>query len=427
MCRCAIKSRWTRRHYSTSRADGGAPRGLKRACRDAPASRPEVPRLAAGSKVSRSRTPRRGARRFTVRDDIGPEPGRSRGPRSARGTRGGRRSSKCAQARPATCTPSSPPLCRQAAAAIGRERGRPSRRSLLWQTVCGAVLELPASCSKAIRSSPASRRSCKRGLHVGKQLVIVHGLARRVPPSSLAGAARVLPAGGDARLRGDRRNPDATTPNAVGMSCYSTYCHAILLLRWPILRDDGAPDELADRWLAAVGARCSRTRSSARPRPVIVVDLDGSSPGTLRREPRRPRRARRCDSAILASSRPACGHALKRLAAARRPSSARQRSDARAVRRAAVASGRHWYQAQRRDDSAHAAIDARGGGVRARTSVSPAGPSTGGPARAAVVRELRSTSRRWARSPTTTATEDAERRWPWGAALGTLRWRARRT
>ena len=144
-----------------------------------------------------------------------------------------------------------------------REREAIDQAVSIWH----ALWEQYSACLKPLLEGDNELEGVKakilqRGLFVGKQLVLVHGLARRAtPPETLAGAPRVLPSRRDARLcrhRGDRR------PHSAG--CW----HVVLLDLQPraaarpgrSLRDERPPDRARRPLASASGAAsCFRTRS----------------------------------------------------------------------------------------------------------------------------------------------------------------------
>jgi hypothetical protein len=311
---------------------------------------------------------------------------------------------------------------------IGREREAAEQAIVLWQT----VWELYSSCLKPLLEGDPELAGVKakllqRGLHVGKQLVVVHGLARRVPPPSLWQELHAYYRLAEMLDCAVTAVSDDATPNAVGVSCYSTYSHAILLALADPCAMTVRQIELADRWLGQWARKVfpyAQQRESEG--PVIVVDLDGSSPGTL-----------------LASAPPAAGPSmrfgypgklatsvrgrLKRLAGGATPAELALGSDPSAEQCIALLShlDAHWYQAQHRDDdSGHAAIDACGGGVpgvyfrvagRTFDRQDPLGRlSYANSQHLATLGALTDYDRH---------KEDAERRWPWERLEGRYGWR----
>src|SRR6476620_6283993 len=116
----------------------------------------------------------------------------------------------------------------------------------------------------------------QRALYVGKQLIIVHGCARRVPSVDLwqelhayYRLAEML----DCAMAGVS---DHLMPDADGLSCYSTYSHALLLALADPYELTVRPIELADRWLGQWSRKVfpyAKQRESEG--SVIIIDLEG--------------------------------------------------------------------------------------------------------------------------------------------------------
>jgi cyclic-di-GMP-binding protein len=164
-----------------------------------------------------------------------------------------------------------------------RDREPAEQAIALWQ----ALWEQYSACLKPLLEGDPGLERVKakllqRGLHVGKQLVLVYGLARRLPPAALwpelhayYRLVEMLECAADAVS-------DPLLPNGVGISCYSTYSHALLLA----LADPCAMSikqiQLADRWLE-MWARKVHPATVKRDTegPVILVDLDAAAGATL--------------------------------------------------------------------------------------------------------------------------------------------------
>ena len=196
--------------------------------------------------------------------------------------------------------------------AADRELEAAEQAIALWQ----GLWEQYSTCLKPllegdIELAGVKAKLLQRGLSVGKQLILV--LRPRAPaPAALAvaGAPRVLPARRDARLRACTAVSDDLQPHAVGISCYSTYSHALLLALADPCAMTVRQIELADRWLGQWARKMfpyAQQRETEGP-----VDRRGPRPrspaGSLAIVPPRTRR-RRCASAIPASSRRACAAA----------------------------------------------------------------------------------------------------------------------
>ena len=149
---------------------------------------------------------------------------------------------------------------------------------------------------------------------------------------------------------------DELTPNAVGISCYSTYCHAPLLG----LADPPAMSirqiELTDRWLSQWARKVFPMRNNGR-RKVrsVLVDLDGRTGATLAAAaPGSPPRSMRfCYPGKLATS---VRGRLKRLAAGTSPAELQLGHDLSVEICTALLShlDAHWHQlprAKRRQQS----------------------------------------------------------------------------
>jgi len=159
-----------------------------------------------------------------------------------------------------------------------REHEAAEQAIAMWQ----ALWEQYSSCLKPLLEGDPELQGVKakllqRGLFVGKQLVLVHGLARRVPPPSLWQELHAYYRLAEMLDCTVAAVSDDLMPHAVGISCYSTYGHALLLG----LADGCALSvrqiELVDRWL---GQWARKLFPYAQQREtegaVLVVDLDGA-------------------------------------------------------------------------------------------------------------------------------------------------------
>jgi hypothetical protein len=167
--------------------------------------------------------------------------------------------------------------------AVDRELEAAEQALALWQ----ALWEQYSACLKPLLEGDPELAGVKpkllqRGLYVGKQLMLVHGLARRVPPPTLWQELHAYYRLAEMLECAVTAVSDNLIPNGVGISCYSMYAHALLLA----LADPCAMTvkqlELTDRWLAMWARKMfpyAEQRESEG--PVIVVDLDGSLPATL--------------------------------------------------------------------------------------------------------------------------------------------------
>jgi hypothetical protein len=106
----------------------------------------------------------------------------------------------------------------------------------------------------------------QRGIYVGKQLVLTHGLARRAVPGNVWHELHAYYRLAEMLECTVTSVSDGLLPNAVGISCYSTYSHALLLGLADPCAMSVRQIELTDRWLAMWARKCFPMRSSAKPR-----------------------------------------------------------------------------------------------------------------------------------------------------------------
>ena len=259
----------------------------------------------AGRSRCRSRASRRSTRRCTASSARCPPPTSRRA--------SARRSPRCCATRSPICTPSSRAATRASRSRPSTASSRPpSRRIALWQ----ALWEQYSACLKPLLEGDPELRGRQAQAPAARTLRRQAARARLRPRAAraaacvLAGAARVLPARRDARLRGDRGVRRADAERRRHLLLFDVQPRAAARPRRS-LRDVREADR-AHRPLARhVGAQgLSRTRSSARPKArSSLVDLDGAAGATLVGDGAAPTRRRRCASAIRASSRPACADA----------------------------------------------------------------------------------------------------------------------
>ena len=115
----------------------------------------------------------------------------------------------------------------------------------------------------------------QRGLWVGKQLMLVYGLARRLPAPAVWQELHAYYRLAEILDCAVTAVSDELMPNAVGVSCYSTYCHALLL----DLADPCAMTvrqiELTDRWLSMWARKVfPYAQQRETEGPLIVIDLE---------------------------------------------------------------------------------------------------------------------------------------------------------
>jgi cyclic-di-GMP-binding protein len=153
----------------------------------------------------------------------------------------------------------------------------------LWQ----ALWEQYSACLKPLIEGDAELQGVKakilqRGLYVGKQLVLVHGLARRAPPVSVWHELHAYYRLAEMLDCAVTAVTDELMPFAVGTSCYSTYSHALLLGLADPCAMTVRQIELTDRWL---GQWARKLFPYAQQRetegPVVLMDLDSATGATL--------------------------------------------------------------------------------------------------------------------------------------------------
>ena len=153
----------------------------------------------------------------------------------------------------------------------------------LWQ----ALWEQYSSCLKPLLEGDAELQGVKakilqRGLYVGKQLIVVHGLARRSTPASVWQELHAYYRLAEMLDCAVTAVTDELLPFGVGTSCYSTYSHALLLALADPCAMTVRQIELTDRWL---GQWARKLFPYAKQRetegPVVLVDLDATSGAML--------------------------------------------------------------------------------------------------------------------------------------------------
>jgi hypothetical protein len=115
----------------------------------------------------------------------------------------------------------------------------------------------------------------QRALYVGKQLVIVHGYARRVPSAELWQELHAYYRLAEMLDCAMARVSDHLMPNAEGLSCYSTYSHGLLLALADPYALSVRQIELADRWLGQWARKVfPYVKQRESEGPVILMDLE---------------------------------------------------------------------------------------------------------------------------------------------------------
>jgi hypothetical protein len=167
--------------------------------------------------------------------------------------------------------------------AVGREQEAADQAIALWN----ALQEQYAMCLKPLLEGDPELAGVKakllqRGLYVGKELVVAHGLARRAPPPALWQELHAYYRLAEMLDCAVTAVSDDLLPNGVGISCYSTYSHALLLGLADPCAMTVKQIELADRWLAMWARKIfpyAQQRESEG--PVLIVDLDSTEGARL--------------------------------------------------------------------------------------------------------------------------------------------------
>ncbi|MEP7184162.1 MAG: hypothetical protein ABI886_18445 [Betaproteobacteria bacterium] len=167
--------------------------------------------------------------------------------------------------------------------AVDRELEAADQAIALWQ----ALWEQYSACLKPLLEGDPDLVGVKpkllqRGLYVGKQLVVVHGLARRALPPAIWQELHAYYRLAEMLECAVTAVSDDLMPNGVGISCYSTYSHALLLGLAEPCAMSIKQIELTDRWLAMWARKVfpyAQQRESEG--PVIVVDLDTATGASL--------------------------------------------------------------------------------------------------------------------------------------------------
>jgi hypothetical protein len=239
----------------------------------------------------------------------------------------------------------------------------------LWQ----ALWEQYSACLKPLLEGDTDLQGVKakllqRGLYVGKQLVLVHGLARRAAPATLWQELHAYYRLAELLDCAVTAVSDDLTPQAVGISCYSTYVHALLLGLADPWGMSVRQIELTDRWLSQWARKVfPYAQQRETEGPILLLDLEGNTGATLAATaPANPPRSMRFGyPGKLATS---VRGRLKRLAAGASPAELQLGHDASVEGCATLLAhlDAHWYQLPRHDPNAdQQALELAAGGVPA--------------------------------------------------------------
>lgn len=253
--------------------------------------------------------------------------------------------------------------------ATDRELDAAEQALSLWQ----GLWEQYSACLKPLLEGDVELQGVKakllqRGLYVGKQLIIVHGLARRMPPGTLWQELHAYYRLAELLDCAVTAVSDDLQPHAVGISCYSTYCHALLVGLADPCALSVRQIELTDRWLGQWARKIfpySQQRETEG--PMMLMDLDSSTGAWLAGSA--PSNAspslRYGYPGKLATS---VRGRLKRLSSGASPAELQLGHDTSVEGSTALLThlDANWYQPPRpADDAAHAELQLTAGGVQA--------------------------------------------------------------
>jgi hypothetical protein len=160
-----------------------------------------------------------------------------------------------------------------------REREAIEQAISLWH----ALWEQYSACLKPLLEGDPELAGVKakilqRGLFVGKQLVLVHGLARRATPPEVWQELHAYYRLAEMLDCAVTSVTDDLIPQGVGTSCYSTYSHALLLGLADPCSMTVRQIELADRWLGQWSRKLfPYARERETEGPVAIIDLDSTA------------------------------------------------------------------------------------------------------------------------------------------------------
>jgi hypothetical protein len=164
-----------------------------------------------------------------------------------------------------------------------REREAFEQVTALWQ----GLWDQYSACLKPLLEGDPELAGVKakllqRGIHVGKQIILVHGLARRLPPVGIWQELHAYYRLAEMLECAVQAVSDDITPNAVGLSCYSTYSHALLLALADPCAMSVRQIEVADRWLDQWARKVFPYAEQRETEgPLMVVDLDSGRGAAL--------------------------------------------------------------------------------------------------------------------------------------------------
>lgn len=312
--------------------------------------------------------------------------------------------------------------------AVDREFEAADHAIALWQ----GLWEQYSACLKPLLEGDPELAGVKpkilqRGAYVGKQLVLVHGLARRTVPKSVWHELHAYFRLAEMLECAVTAVSDNLTPNAVGISCYSTYSHALLLGLADPCAMTVKQIELTDRWLSMWSRKIfPYARQRETEGPVVLVDLDSDTGAML--VPGVPKEA--ADSlrygypGKLATS---VRGRLKRLQTGANPAELQLGHDCSAEQCTTLLGhlDARWYQLPRRaTDAPPANVELCAGGLSAAYfRVGGISFDRKDPAKQMSAEESRQLQILAPVSDYDRGREEAEREWAWERWRGTYEWR----
>jgi len=164
-----------------------------------------------------------------------------------------------------------------------REAEAADQAIALWQ----ALWVQYSVCLKPLLEGSTELKGVKakllqRALYVGKQLLVVHGFARRVPSPELWQELHAYYRLAEMLDCTTAAVSDQLMPDAEGLSCYSMYSHALLIGLADPYAMSVRQIELADRWLGQWARKAfPYAKQRENEGPVIVVDLESTHGAVL--------------------------------------------------------------------------------------------------------------------------------------------------
>jgi hypothetical protein len=312
--------------------------------------------------------------------------------------------------------------------AVDREFEAAEHAIALWQ----GLWEQYSACLKPLLEGDPELAGVKpkilqRGLYVGKQLVLVHGLARRTVPGSVWHELHAYFRLAEMLECAVTAVSDNLSPHAVGMSCFSTYSHALLLGLADPCAMSVKQIELTDRWLGMWARKVfPYVQQRETEGPVILVDLDGGTGPTLAQSaPHDPPKSLRFGyPGKLATS---VRGRLKRLQTGANPAELQLGHDC-SIEQCTALLGHldaHWYQLPRRaTDAPASAIELCAGGLPAAYfRISGRTFDRKDPSSRLSFEEAQQLQTLGPIADYDRGRTDADREWPWERWQGAYEWR----